>query len=94
MLGIAFTSFLTGITEPIEFMFMFLAPVLYIGHAILTGAALAVTYLLEYVMALDSPEEQLTILNMNLATKGWLIIPVGIVFAIIYYFMFVIIIEK
>ncbi|HEY8391723.1 MAG TPA: PTS transporter subunit EIIC, partial [Capillibacterium sp.] len=43
LLGMAFTSFLTGITEPIEFLFMFLAPVLYILHALLSGISLAVT---------------------------------------------------
>ena len=42
LLGIAVTSFLTGITEPIEFTFMFLAPVLYAIHAVLTGVSLAV----------------------------------------------------
>lgn len=95
LLGIAFTSFLTGITEPIEFMFMFLAPVLYFGHAILTGASLAVTYILGIRHGFGFSGGAIDyFLNMNLATKGWLIIPIGIVFAIIYYFMFVIIIEK
>ena len=41
LFSVAFTSLLTGITEPIEFAFMFLAPVLYLFHALLTGAALA-----------------------------------------------------
>ncbi|MGI6084118.1 MAG: N-acetylglucosamine-specific PTS transporter subunit IIBC [Acetivibrionales bacterium] len=95
LLGVAFTAFLTGITEPIEFMFMFLAPVLYFGHAILTGAALAVTYILGIRHGFGFSGGAIDyFLNMNLATKGWLIIPIGIVFAIIYYFMFVIIIEK
>lgn len=95
LLGIAFTSFLTGITEPIEFMFMFLAPVLYIGHALLTGASMAITYLLGIRHGFGFSGGAIDyFLNMKLATKGWLIIPVGIVFAIIYYFMFVIIIQK
>ncbi|MCH3958994.1 MAG: PTS transporter subunit EIIC [Selenomonas sp.] len=42
--SVAFTAFLTGITEPIEFMFMFLAPALYAVHAVLTGIALSVSY--------------------------------------------------
>ena len=42
MFSIAFTAFLTGITEPVEFTFMFLAPVLYAFHAVMTGIALAV----------------------------------------------------
>lgn len=46
LLSAAFTSFLTGITEPIEFSFLFVAPLLYLVHAILTGTALAVCTLL------------------------------------------------
>lgn len=46
LLSVALTSFLTGITEPIEFAFMFLAPVLYIAHSLLTGAALALCSML------------------------------------------------
>lgn len=45
-LSIALTAFLTGITEPIEFTFMFLAPVLYVFHALMTGIALAVASIL------------------------------------------------
>ncbi len=45
LMSVAFTSFMTGITEPIEFTFMFLAPCLYVIHAILTGTSLAVAYL-------------------------------------------------
>ncbi len=44
LLSAAFTSFLTGITEPIEFAFMFLAPALYLIHALLTGLLMALTY--------------------------------------------------
>ena len=42
MLSAAFTSFLTGVTEPIEFSFMFLAPLLYALHAVLTGLSMVV----------------------------------------------------
>ena len=41
MLSAAFTSFLTGITEPIEFAFMFVAPPLYVIHAVLAGTSMA-----------------------------------------------------
>lgn len=44
LMSVALTSFLTGITEPFEFLFMFLSPVLYLIHAVLTGLSLAVTY--------------------------------------------------
>ncbi len=46
LLGVAFTSFLTGITEPIEFLFMFLSPLLYFVHAALTGLSLSIATLL------------------------------------------------
>lgn len=95
LLGVAFTSFLTGITEPIEFMFMFLAPVLYIAHAVLTGVSLGVCYLLGIKHGFGFSAGAIDyFLNMKLATNGWLIIPVGIVFGIIYYVLFVFIIKK
>jgi PTS system N-acetylglucosamine-specific IIC component len=47
MIGIAVTSFLTGITEPIEFSFMFLSPLLYVTHAILTGVSMMVAVMLD-----------------------------------------------
>ncbi|AMX83044.1 hypothetical protein GS3922_04715 [Geobacillus subterraneus] len=47
LLGVALTSFLTGITEPIEFLFMFLSPLLYVVHAVLTGLSLAVATMLD-----------------------------------------------
>jgi len=46
LLSLALTSFLTGITEPIEFSFMFLSPVLYVVHALLTGSSMAIAYML------------------------------------------------
>ena len=50
--SVAFTAFLTGITEPIEFMFMFLAPALYAVHAVLTGLSLALKWVLAAVVVL------------------------------------------
>ncbi|MGL5151763.1 MAG: PTS transporter subunit EIIC [Clostridium sp.] len=46
LISIGFTAFLTGITEPIEFTFMFLAPILYVIHALLTGLSMAICYVL------------------------------------------------
>lgn len=95
LFSVAFPAFLTGITEPIEFMFMFLAPALYAIHALLTGAALAVTYVLGIHHGFGFSAGAIDyFLNMGLATKGWLIIPVGLVFFVIYYFLFVILIQK
>ena len=95
LFSVAFTAFLTGITEPIEFMFMFLAPALYVIHALLTGASLAVTYLLGIHHGFGFSAGAIDyFLNMGLATKGWLLIPVGLVFFAIYYFLFLILIKK
>lgn len=46
MVSVAFTAFLTGITEPIEFLFMFMAPLLYVTHAVLTGLSMVIVNLL------------------------------------------------
>ena len=91
LLAGAFASFFTGITEPIEFAFMFLAPGLYLLHAILTGISAAVcAYLpvrcgfnfsagmVDYILSFKAP----------MAQNPLLIIPIGLVFAVIYYFVF------
>ena len=87
----AFASFFTGITEPIEFAFMFLAPGLYLLHALLTGiSAIVCAYLpvrcgfnfsagmIDYILSFKAP----------MAVNPLLIIPIGLVFAGIYYFVF------
>ncbi|RKD32359.1 PTS sugar transporter [Thermohalobacter berrensis] len=95
MFSVAFTSFLTGITEPVEFIFMFLAPVLYFTHAVITGISMAVTHILGIRHGFGFSAGAIDyFLNMGLATKGWLIIPVGLVFGVIYYFVFVWAIKK
>jgi len=89
MLSVALTSFLTGITEPIEYSFLFIAPLLYAVHALLTGVSMAMTWglgvhdgfsfsagLIDYVV------------NWHLDTKPWLIIPIGLCFAVVYYVIF------
>ncbi|WP_371361824.1 PTS system N-acetylglucosamine-specific EIICBA component [Sporomusa rhizae] len=89
LFSVAFTAFLTGITEPIEFMFVFLAPMLYVLHAILTGAALAVTYSLGILHGFGF-SAGLTdyLLNWKFATKPLMIIPVGLAFGVVYYLVF------
>lgn len=87
--SVAFTAFLTGITEPIEFMFMFLAPGLYAVHAVLTGLALSVTYSLGVLHGFGFSAGFIDyVLNWGLATKPALIIPIGLVFFFIYYVIF------
>lgn len=95
LFSIAFTSFLTGITEPIEFAFMFLAPVLYIFHALLTGAALAISHVLGIKHGFGFSAGLIDyILNFNLSTNGILIIVLGLVFGIVYFLLFTIVIKK
>lgn len=87
--SVAFTAFLTGITEPIEFMFMFLAPGLYAVHAVLTGLALSVTYSLGVLHGFGFSAGFIDyVLNWGLATKPAMIIPIGLVFFVIYYAIF------
>jgi len=94
LLSVALTSFLTGITEPIEFAFMFLAPVLYIAHSLLTGVALAVCTMLGVFHGFGFSAGAIDyVLNYGLSTKGWMIIPIGLAFAAVYYFLFVAVIK-
>ena len=89
MVSLALTSFVTGVTEPIEFSFVFIAPLLYVIHAVLTAVSMAVTWalgvhdgftfsggLIDYALAWSK------------ATDPWMIIPLGLVFAALYYFLF------
>ena len=82
------TSFVTGMTEPMEFSFLFVAPLLYGMHAVLTGVSMAVTWALgvHAVQLLGRADR----LRRQLAsgTKPWLIIPIGLCFAVVYYVIF------
>lgn len=90
LLGIAFTSFLTGITEPIEFSFMFLAPVLYLVHAGLTAASMGVCAALGIKDGFNFSAGFIDYaLNFNIATKPILLLGIGLIFAVIYYLVFV-----
>ncbi|MEU6575881.1 PTS transporter subunit EIIC [Streptomyces sp. NPDC046805] len=89
MVSLALTSFFTGVTEPIEFSFMFIAPVLYAVHAVLTAVSMAVTWALGVHAGFNFSAGAIDyVLNWNLATRPWLIIPIGLVFAAVYYALF------
>ncbi len=89
MVSLALTSFVTGVTEPIEFSFMFIAPVLYAIHAVLTALSMAITWALGVHAGFTFSAGFIDYaLNWNLATKPWLIIPIGLVFAAVYYALF------
>lgn len=89
MVSLALTSFVCGITEPIEFSFMFIAPVLYAVHAVLTAISMAVTWALGVHDGFTFSAGLIDYgINWSLATKPWMIIPIGLVFAAIYYVVF------
>ncbi len=94
-IGTALASFLTGITEPLEFAFMFAAPALYVLHAILTGVsgyivtAMGIKHGFGFSAGLIDYG-----LNFPLSTNAWSIIPIGLAFAVVYYFLFRILIVK
>lgn len=95
LFSVAFTSFLTGITEPIEFAFVFLAPALYVIHAVLTGIALVVSNALGILHGFGFSAGLIDyLINYNLATKPIVLIPVGLAFGAIYYFIFLFAIKK
>ncbi|MFC9298951.1 PTS transporter subunit EIIC [Streptomyces sp. NPDC057011] len=89
MLSVALTSFVTGITEPLEYSFLFVAPVLYVIHALLTGVSMAVTWGLGVHDGFSFSAGLIDyLINWKLATKPWLIIPIGLCFAAVYYVIF------
>ncbi len=91
----ALTSFLTGVTEPIEFSFMFLAPVLYAIHALLTGISLAICSALGIHLGFTFSAGAIDYaLNYGLSTKGWEAIPIGLIYAVLYYGLFRFFIRK
>ncbi|GGN01765.1 PTS sugar transporter subunit IIA [Lentzea pudingi] len=91
----ALTSFITGVTEPLEFAFMFVAWPLYVIHAFLTGTSLAITNALGVHDGFGFSAGVIDyLLNFNIATKPLLIIPIGLVYAAIYYFLFRFVITK
>ncbi|MFE4523320.1 N-acetylglucosamine-specific PTS transporter subunit IIBC [Cytobacillus firmus] len=88
-IGLALTSFLTGITEPIEFSFMFIAPLLYGVHAILTGVSMWVTSLLGIRDGFTFSAGALDFaLNFNIAEKPLLLLGIGVIYAILYFVIF------
>ncbi|RQR63618.1 PTS N-acetyl-D-glucosamine transporter [Burkholderia sp. Bp9126] len=95
LFSMALTSFLTGVTEPIEFSFMFLAPVLYVIHAVLTGLSLAICQLLGVKLGFTFSAGGIDyVLNYGLSTKGWVAIPLGIAYGVAYYGLFRFFIRK
>ncbi len=95
MLSAALTSFVTGVTEPLEFSFLFVAWPLYFIHALLTGSSLALTNALGIHDGFGFSAGAIDYtLNFDIATRPLLLIPIGLGYAVIYYFIFRWVIRK
>jgi PTS system N-acetylglucosamine-specific IIC component len=85
----ALVSFVTGVTEPLEFSFLFLAYPLYALHAVLTGTSLALVNALDIHAGFGFSAGVIDyLLNFNIATKPLLLIPIGLAYGALYYFLF------
>lgn len=99
LLSAAVTSMLTGITEPIEFTFLFVAPILYGIHCVFAGISYMLMHLLKVTVGMTFSGGIIElflfgILQGNAKTNWVYIIPVGIVYALVYYFLFKFAIRK
>jgi PTS system N-acetylglucosamine-specific IIC component len=95
MLSAALTAFLTGVTEPLEFAFMFVAFPLYVLHAFLTGTSLALVNALGIKDGFGFSAGLFDFaLNWNIATKPALLILIGLGYAVLYYVLFRFVIRK
>ncbi|MED5501250.1 MAG: N-acetylglucosamine-specific PTS transporter subunit IIBC [Pseudomonadota bacterium] len=89
LLSLALTAFLTGVTEPIEFSFMFLAPALYAMHAVLTGISMALMNMLDVKLGFTFSAGAFDYaLSYGLSTNGWMMVPVGLCYFVLYYGIF------
>ncbi|MEH7652670.1 N-acetylglucosamine-specific PTS transporter subunit IIBC [Bacillus safensis] len=89
MIGMALTSFITGITEPIEFSFMFLSPLLYGVHAILTGLSLFIVNTLGIHSGFAFSAGAIDyVLSFGIAQKPILLLVVGIIYGVVYFVVF------
>lgn len=97
MFAAALASFFTGVTEPIEFAFMFVAPVLFVVHALLTGLSVFIAASMQWIagFGFSAGLVDMVLSSRNpLATNWYMLILQGLVYAVIYYFVFRTIITK
>ncbi len=89
LMSMALTSFLTGVTEPIEFSFMFLAPVLYAIHALLTGVAMVVMNVFSVRLGFGFSAGLFDyVLNYSRSTRPLWLVPIGMLYFGLYYGLF------
>jgi len=95
LLSMALTAALTGVTEPVEFAFMFLAPALYAIHAVLTGISMALMHTLGVKLGFGFSAGLFDyVLSFGIAQKPLLLIPVGLAYFAVYYVLFTFFIKK
>ena len=95
LLSLALTSFLTGITEPIEFAFMFLAFPLYVLHAVLTGLSMVIMNMLNIKLGFSFSAGLIDyLLNYGISTNPLMLLPVGLAYSVVYFFLFRFVIKK
>lgn len=97
MLAAGFAAFFTGVTEPLEFAFMFLAPALYVVHAALTGLSLFIAASFNWTAGFGFSAglvDYLLSLSVPIANQPLMLVLQGLVFAVIYYFLFRFLIVK
>ncbi|MCL3860339.1 PTS transporter subunit EIIC [Actinotalea sp. K2] len=91
----ALVSFVTGVTEPLEFAFVYVAYPLYAIHAVLTGSSLALVNALEIRHGFGFSAGAIDyLLNFRIAEQPLLLIPIGLAYAAVYYFLFRFVITK
>ncbi|MCT1834689.1 PTS transporter subunit EIIC [Kocuria palustris] len=95
MLSMALTAFVTGITEPLEFSFMFVAWPLYLIHAVLTGTSMALVNALDIHMGFSFSAGGIDyLINFGRAQKPLLLALIGIGYAVVYYVLFRFVIRR
>lgn len=97
LLSVALTAFLTGVTEPLEFMFMFLAPLLYLVHAILTGISLYIATALGihagFTFSAGAIDYALMYKLPAASNNVWILLVIGLVAFVVYFVLFTVIIR-
>ncbi|HII0470696.1 PTS N-acetyl glucosamine transporter subunit IIABC [Klebsiella pneumoniae] len=97
LLSVAITAFLTGVTEPLEFLFMFLAPLLYLLHAVLTGISLFIATALGIHAGFSFSAgaiDYVLMYSLPAASKNvWMLLVMGVVFFFVYFLLFSVVIR-
>lgn len=97
MLAAGFTAFFTGVTEPIEFAFMFVAPVLYLVHAVLTGISMFLAASLGWFAGFGFSAgfiDFILSIPIEFATNQWMLFALGVAYFFIYFGLFTFLIKK